>query len=88
MQRDHVQNLSSPTKSHTSGIRPSSSYTSRSIVSLSGLSVSDPLPGSLDNSRARSTSISSLGTYEEDGVNTTTYRYGSHSTQVFYYNNF
>lgn len=59
-----------------------SQYTSRSIVSLSGLSVSDPLPGSLESTKNRSASISSLGTYEEDETHTSVYHYGNNSHQV------
>jgi hypothetical protein len=68
--------------------RPSSSrsaYTSRSIVSLSGLSVSDPLPGSYETSalaerKYRSSSLTSLLGGEEDDdsdsrIPTTTFRY-------------
>jgi hypothetical protein len=57
-----------------------SRYTARSIVNLSGLSVSDPLPGSYETSvmdrRNRSSSItSSLAEEDVDKVPTSTYRY-------------
>lgn len=60
--------------------RPSGSqYTSRSIVSLSGLSVSDPLPGSYETNaidhRRRTSSVSSNQGEEDDRIPTTTYRY-------------
>lgn len=65
--------------------RPSNSshYTSRSIVSLSGLSVSDPLPGSYETNeidhRRRASSVTSNQGYEEeeddDQIPTTTFRY-------------
>jgi hypothetical protein len=70
----------------TTPISRPSGYTSRSIVSLSGLSVSDPLPGSYETAvltehrKRRSSSISSLqdnkgGADREDDIPTTTFHY-------------
>lgn len=63
---------------------PHSLYTSRSILSLSGLSVSDPLPGSYESTalaerKRRSSSVTSLQGGEEDDddsrIPTTTFHY-------------